>query len=161
MCAQSALVTPEKVQSWANARGVRVSLRRTGKPTPSLAAAAAAFGLSPGRIARSVLILARNEPMIVVGPAAHGLKLHLIAGDLGIANNLVRIAPAPEALRLTGCPRGCMPPFGHTQSLRTMVDRGLLEHETVYALTTSPDVLMEVDPQDIVSATDALVGRFT
>ena len=138
-----------------------MNLRRTGKPTPSLAVAAAALGLSPQRIARSILLLVQGEPMIIVAPAAHGLKLHLVAGDLGIANNLVRIASAPEALRLTGCPRGCMPPFAHTRDLRTMVDRDLLDHETVYALTTSSDTLMEIDPHDIVSATSALVGRFS
>ena len=103
----------------------------------------------------------RDEPMIVVEPAAHRLKLHLVAGDLGVANNALRFASPPEALRLTGCPRGSMPPFGHSQTLRTLVDRALLAHPSVFALTTSPDAFLEIDPHDVVRVTNALVGRFT
>ena len=91
---------------------------------------------------------------------AHTLKVYLIAGELGVANHVVRFATTPEGLRLTGCPRGSMPPFGHVRELRTLVDQSLLARETVYALTTDAEVLMQGEPGQIVDATSALVGRF-
>lgn len=93
-----------------------------GTPTPTVAAAAAALGVEPRRILKSLVFLAAGEPLLVVAAGEARVDGRALAGALGLSRRRVGFANAAEALALTGFEVGAMPPFGHRRPLRTLID---------------------------------------
>lgn len=70
----------------------------------------------------------------------------------------VRRATAEEVRSATGFAIGGTAPFGHPSRLRTIADRDLLSHPTVWAAAGTPDRVFGIAPQELVRATGARVA---
>ena len=67
----------------------------------------------------------------------------------------VKFASADQALDLTGFVVGSMPPFGHRQALRTLVDPTVLALDTIYGGGGAIDAMMRLTPQELMRVTGA------
>jgi len=75
-----------------------------------------------------------------------------------IGASKVKIA-SPEATKeLTGFTVGSMPPVGHPDGTRIVIDRKVMTLSKAYGGYGIPNVLIEIDPEDIARLTGAKVA---
>lgn len=126
--------------------GVPARLHRLSVPTPTVPAAAAAVGTEPGRIVKSLVFLARGEPLLVIAAGESRVSYPALASALGVGRKELRFATPDEALLITGYRVGAMPPFGHRAELPTWIDALTVpEAGTVFAGGGGVSALLELE----------------
>ena len=94
--------------------------------------AAAAVGVEPGQIIKSLLFLAKEDPVLVIANGSARVEWKQLAAYIGIPRRKLNMADTDTVLALTGYPVGGVPPLGHRQKLRTIIEAGVLDYEWVY-----------------------------
>ena len=105
--------------------------------------AAAAVGVEPGRILKSLVFLDEGEPVMV-----------LCAGDRRVAAKRLGLRPATaeEARSATGFAIGGIPPLGHDRELETLIDSSLSRFQTVWAAAGTPHAVFELSTAALVDS---------
>lgn len=84
----------------------------------------------PGKFAKTVLVNADDEFMLVLLPATHRICLSTLGDCLGAES--VELATEEEmTLIFPDCERGVAPPFGWQYGLTTVVDESLADDEHI------------------------------
>jgi prolyl-tRNA editing enzyme YbaK/EbsC (Cys-tRNA(Pro) deacylase) len=103
--------------------------------TPTVPAAAAALGVDPDQIIKTLLFLIErrtaagemfDDPVIVISNGQQRVDKGLLAAHRGVGKKKVSLAPAAVVLDLLGYPAGGVPPFGHRTRLPVLVDAAIL-----------------------------------
>lgn len=118
--------------------------------------AAAALGLAPERVLKTLLVDVDGELCVGVVPVAGRLDLKAVASALG--GRRARMADPAVAERSTGYVVGGISPLGQRRRLRTVVDATALDHPTVYCSAGRRGLDVELRPDDLVALTDAVVA---
>ena len=118
--------------------------------------AAAALGVDPGRIFKTLLADVGGELVVAVVPVARQLDLKALAAVLG-AKRATMADPA-AATRSTGYVLGGISPLGQRTRLRTVVDDSAATFPTVYVSAGKRGLQVELDPADLVAVTGARSG---
>jgi prolyl-tRNA editing enzyme YbaK/EbsC (Cys-tRNA(Pro) deacylase) len=134
------------VQQRLRDRGLDVEVRELAESTRTVADAAAAVGVETGQIVKS---------LVFTSPAgAHALVL--CAGDRRVDTSVLgdgwRTATASEVRAATGFSIGGVPPLGHNQPLRTVVDSSLRRFESVWCAAGTPNAVFHVATDDLLAA---------
>jgi prolyl-tRNA editing enzyme YbaK/EbsC (Cys-tRNA(Pro) deacylase) len=123
--------------------------------THTVADAAAALGVEPGQIVKSlVLRRASGEPLLVAACGTNRVDLDRVAA---IAGEPVTMAKATWVREVTGFAIGGVPPAGHARELETLVDRDLLGFDEVWAAAGSPFEVFALTPSELVELTGGSV----
>jgi len=153
---------PDALVAWCAAHGVAARLLQPGVPTPTVPLAAAAVGVRPEQVLKSLVLFVDGEPRLVIAAGEDRLSYPRMAAAFGTSRRRVRLASADEALALTGYVVGAMPPFGHRRRLPTWVDaRRVAPGLTVVAGGGARDALLELTTDDLLRATDARAADLT
>jgi prolyl-tRNA editing enzyme YbaK/EbsC (Cys-tRNA(Pro) deacylase) len=129
------------------AQGIQPHVREFAVSTRTAGDAAAAIGTSPARIVKSLVFIAGDQPILVLGSGANRVdtaKLRAVTGQA------VRRASPDEVRAVTGFAIGAVPPLGHTRRVTVYVDRDLLQHQMVWAAAGSPHAVFPIPPDDLV-----------
>ncbi|MEV5428568.1 YbaK/EbsC family protein [Streptomyces sp. NPDC052701] len=124
-------------------------IRRFPDATRTAAEAAAAIGCEPGRICKSLVFAADGVPVLVLVDGASRVDVELVRGELG-AGKVTR-ADAGVVRETTGYAIGGVPPFGHRRRTRVLADRGLLDHDTVWAAAGTPYTVFPMAPAALIT----------
>ncbi|MBE3551973.1 MAG: YbaK/EbsC family protein [Kyrpidia tusciae] len=124
--------------------------------TRTAADAAQALGVTTAQIAKSIVFLAGEEPILVIAAGDHRVDPEKLAAIMG---RPVKLADPATVLDLTGFEIGGVPPLGHRLPLRTIIDEDLFHHEMIYAAAGSPRAIFACHPGSLVNWTDALVAK--
>jgi prolyl-tRNA editing enzyme YbaK/EbsC (Cys-tRNA(Pro) deacylase) len=143
----------------AQAAGLEPAVRRYPKDTRTAEQAAHAIGCQLGQIVKSLVFKADAELVLVLTSGSNRVDEASVAPLFGVAH--FGRADADEVRAATGFAIGGVPPCGHTQKLRAVVDTDLLEWDTVWAAAGAPDSVFELTPDDLVRVTGAVPGRVT
>ncbi len=140
---------------------VRVFLARHGievwtfeTPTPTAEAAARAVGCSVGEIAKTLLFLVGDRPVVVVAAGdvrVRGSRLKKATGLTG----KVRLPRAEEVERLTGYAPGGVCPFLLPGDLPVLVDRSLRRFARVYPAGGNDRSAVPIEVDRLVEITGA------
>lgn len=153
---------PDALMAWCAAHGVAARLLRPGVPTPTVPLAAAAVGVLPERVLKSLVLFVDGAPRLVVAAGEDRVSYPRMAAAFGTSRRRVRLASAEEALELTGYVVGAMPPFGHRRRLPTWVDgRRVAPGLTVVAGGGARDALIELTTDELLRATQARAADLT
>ena len=153
-----------------------VALRRSGVPftlhaydhDPRAASygleAAAALGLDPARVFKTLLALVDPPPgssprgRLVVGivPVSVQLDLKALARTLG--GSRATMADAADAQRATGYVVGGISPIGQKRAHPTVVDTSALDHSMILVSAGRRGLDLEIAPADLVLVTSALLA---
>jgi prolyl-tRNA editing enzyme YbaK/EbsC (Cys-tRNA(Pro) deacylase) len=153
---------PDDVQAWCAEHGVPIRMLRPGVPTPTVPAAAAAVGVRPDQVLKSLVLFVDGEPRLVIAAGQDRLSYPRMAAAFGTTRRRVRLADADEAFATTGFVVGGMPPFGHRRPLPTWADRAAaVPGRTVVAGGGARDTLLEIATDDLLRVTGARVARLT
>lgn len=117
--------------------------------TPTVASAAAVLQVTPDQIIKSVLFRTHQEPVLVIACGLSRIDYRKLADYLGISRRQVSIASADEVLAITGYVAGSVPPFGHLQKLRTVVETAVLAQSHVYGGGGEVHALMHLSTAEL------------
>lgn len=116
-------------------------------------AVAAALGVEPERVFKTLVAETDGTPVVAVVPVTGTLSLKALAR----ARHAKRAAMADpaDARRLTGYVVGGISPFGQKRRLPVVVDESLLTHDRVLVSAGRRGLQVEVSPGDLVALTGA------
>ena len=116
--------------------------------------AAAALGVDSARVYKTLVVTGESGRLAVaIIPVAARLNLKAIAAALG--GKQADLAAPADAERATGYVVGGISPLGQRRRLPTVVDAGVLGHETVYVSAGRRGLELELAPADLIALTGA------
>lgn len=118
--------------------------------------AAEAIGCGIAQIAKSIVFKLQpsEEPLLVIASGTNRIDEQKIEehvdGKLGKAD-------AKFVRARTGYVIGGVPPMGHDESIRTLIDKDLLQYDTIWAAAGHPKAVFELTPNELKDLTGAKV----
>lgn len=149
----------QRVLDAADRKGVKLEVVFFEKSTHTAEDAARALGVAVGQIVKSLVFVSeevdRLQPCLVLASGASTVDLALLGAVL--TEPRIRRATADEARELTGFSIGGIPPFGHRQQIRTIMDPDLGRYETVWAAAGTANAVFPLAPNTLRILTGAVV----
>jgi Cys-tRNA(Pro)/Cys-tRNA(Cys) deacylase len=118
--------------------------------------AAAALGVDPARIHKTLIAAVDGRLAVAVVPVAAALDLKAFAGAL--AGRKAGMADPVDAERATGYVRGGISPLGQRRLLPTVLDAAALGHATILVSAGRRGLQVELAPADLVRLSGAIVA---
>jgi prolyl-tRNA editing enzyme YbaK/EbsC (Cys-tRNA(Pro) deacylase) len=128
--------------------------------TKTAADAADAIGCDVAQIASSIVLVAGDQPVVVVTSGANRVSMAKLAAERGVDADDVRMAEADEVREATGYAIGGVPPFCHHGDhgqVPTYLDDTLTDYEVVWAAAGTPEAVFPVSPETIEATAGAAV----
>ena len=122
-------------------------------------AAAAALGVSPRVMLKTLIVLLDGGYACVVLPSDREASMKKVAAALG--GKRAEMSKPADAERITGYHVGGVSPFGQKKRLPMVVDAGALEHAAIYVNGGQRGLQIELAPGDLVAATGATAAAVT
>ncbi len=123
--------------------------------TPTVEAAAAAVGVQPEQIGKSLLFLTPDEPILVIACGTTRVSYKRLAQYLGINRKKLKLAKAAEVLTVTGYRVGTVPPFGHRRPLSTLIESDVINQDDLYAGGGEINALVHLSTAELCRVTGA------
>jgi prolyl-tRNA editing enzyme YbaK/EbsC (Cys-tRNA(Pro) deacylase) len=135
--------TAVRLQERLRERGLTISVQVLDDSARTVVEAAAAVGVEPARILKSLVFDRGEEPVMV-----------LCAGDRRVAAKRLGLRPATadQARAATGFAIGGIPPLGHDRELETLIDDSLRRFDTVWAAAGTPHAVFEISTAALIDA---------
>ncbi len=149
----------QRVLDAATGKGVQLEVVFFEQSTHTAEDAARAVGAEVGQIVKSLVFVSEDmdglTPSLVLASGANRVDLALLGAIL--TEPRIRRATAEEAHELTGFSIGGIPPFGHKQSIKTVMDPDLAHFETVWAAAGTPNAVFPLAPSTLRLLSNATV----
>jgi prolyl-tRNA editing enzyme YbaK/EbsC (Cys-tRNA(Pro) deacylase) len=127
------LLTPADLQAHIDRHGIQARLIPDIGPTPTVPAAAAALGVAPDQIVKTLLFVLNagdrsDAPpaVVVIGSGEHRIDKRLLGARFGLNPKRVKLADPAVVLDRLGYPAGGVPPFGHRVRLPVLMDSAVV-----------------------------------
>jgi Cys-tRNA(Pro)/Cys-tRNA(Cys) deacylase len=118
--------------------------------------AAAALGVDPHRIFKTLIAAVDGRLAVAVVPVADELDLKALADALG--GRRAEMADPAAAERATGYVVGGISPIGQRRALPTVVDASAMTHATILVSAGRRGHQVELAPADLVAVTKARIA---
>jgi Cys-tRNA(Pro)/Cys-tRNA(Cys) deacylase len=115
--------------------------------------AAAALGVDPARVFKTLLVDADDRLVVAVVPVGERLDLKALARAAGVRRTAM--ADPDAAQRATGYVVGGISPLGQRRRHPTYVDVSALDHATILVSAGRRGLDVELSPADLVALTSA------
>lgn len=120
------------------------------------AEAAAALGLAPQRVFKTLITELDGQLVVAVVPVSAQLDLRALAVALGAKR--ATMAAAADAERVTGYVTGGISPLGHRKQMPVVIDSSVLQFKTVFCSAGRRGLQLELAPEELVRATKATLA---
>ncbi len=141
-------------------KGVAIEIRIFPDSTHTAAEAAATVGAELGQIVKSLVFVSPTErglePVVALVSGSNRVDIARLGAVTGLQG--LRRATADEATEATGFTIGGIPPFGHSRSLRVVMDPDLGRFPVVWAAAGTPNAVFAVPPATLRSLANAVVA---
>jgi Cys-tRNA(Pro) deacylase len=141
----------ERVSAFLRAAAVDATVQEFPEGTPTAVAAAAAAGTTPDRIVKTLVFVCDGSYVLALVPGDRRGDEGRVAAASGAAE--ARIARATEVVEATGFEPGGVAPFPHRAVTRTLVDRLLFQHPTVWIGAGTSSHMASLAPGDLLRLT--------
>jgi len=130
------------------------------KETIHTADAAKAAGLELHRVTKNLVSKTdEGEPVLLIIPGDRKVRLKSAARALDARR--VSLVSFEEAEKISGYPPGGTPSIGHKIRMRTVIDKSLLQYETIYCGGGSRKRLLELRTKDVIKLNNAIVAEIS
>jgi Cys-tRNA(Pro)/Cys-tRNA(Cys) deacylase len=119
-------------------------------------AVAAALGVDPDRLFKTLLADVDGEPVVGIVPVSARLSTKALARASG--GKKARLLAPAAAERLTGYVIGGISPFGQKRRLPTLVDEMIEAFDTVFVSAGRRGLQIELAPRDLIAHLGATVA---
>jgi Cys-tRNA(Pro) deacylase len=142
----------ESVRAYFIRNNLPYEIREMNESTETVEKAAAALGVEPALIAKTLAFKLNDRNILIV-----------TKGDARIDNKKfkqyfqtkAKMMPMDEVLEETGHPVGGVCPFGLKQEMDIYLDESLKQFEKIYPAAGSVNSCIEITPDDLFSSTHA------
>ncbi len=139
------------------AQGLQAEIVAPGAHMPTVDSAAAAMGVPPEQIFKSILFQSpAGRCVLVVASGNARVDVRRVEALTGIVN--LKLAKPDVVFAKTGYPAGGTPPVGHRERIPVIVDSRVAAHPWGYAGGGRPELLVKIQAADIVRLTGATVA---
>lgn len=118
---------------------------------------AVVLGLELGSVAKTLVFLADQEPVMVIIPGTKHASIAKIRETLNARK--VDFADINTLLNVTDFCTGAIPPIAHKNQLKTIIDRGLLSNDIIYTSGGDTNMILKMKAKDLKKITNALVAE--
>jgi len=129
--------------------------------TPTVPEAAKALGVQTWQIIKSLVFLIKDEPVLVINSGEARIDRRKLADYLAVGRGRIKFAAPEQALEITGYVVGSMPPFGHKQKLRTVIDISVGSLEIIYGGGGDIDAMMRLTATELLRVTSAEAAQIS
>jgi Cys-tRNA(Pro)/Cys-tRNA(Cys) deacylase len=149
---------PAYLLTFLEKHSVNFEFLSPGVPTPTVLAAAAAIGVSPDLILKTLLFAGEDGSYVIA--IANGTR-RVDPGLLSAVCGLERPRPAKTevVLDVTGYPAGGVAPLGLPAGLPVVVDVKVMALPVAYGGGGQDDLLLRLQPAEIVRLNSAQMAR--
>lgn len=142
----------KKVQDVLQEGGFTCVVRELSESTRTAEEAAKAIGCEVAQIAKSLVFIdkASGDPVLVIASGANRIDLEKIEKTLGL--HLVK-AEAKYIKEKLGFAIGGVPPVGHKEKLRTLLDPTLMLYEWIWAAAGTPFAVFKISSKELQKMT--------
>lgn len=152
------MLTPNDLLQFLEQNHIAGEILFVDTPTPTVEAAAQALNTQPERIAKSVLFILPDEVVLAITCGTLLIERRALATAFGVGRKKVKLADPETVLQKTGYPVGTVPPFGHPQPLKTVIDPRVLERAQIYAGGGEHNAMLRLEnSQDILRVSEAQI----
>ena len=142
----------QRIQELLKSLGADNEVVQLSDSTRSAAEAAAALGVEPAQIAKSIMFLAhpgsdQEQPVLVIASGRHRICKKKLRKLLGCK---VRQADADAVKGYSGFPIGGVPPIGHGTKPITLIDETLESLGELWAAAGTPFTVFQTDFEQLV-----------
>ena len=146
----------DRVRAALAANGISdVLIKEFPESTATAADAATAIGTTVGRIVKSLIFMAGDQPILVLASGPNRVDVEKLATLTG---QKISRANADQVRQATGFAIGGVPPFGHPRSLLSLFDEDLLQYDEVWAAAGTPNSVFPLDPRELLRIAGAKVA---
>ncbi len=143
----------ESVRAFFTDLGLDVPILVTTETTATVATAAAAHGVAPGQIAKTLAFRLQDGRVILVVAAG---DVRIDHGKFKATFGKGKMLPADEVVRLTGHPVGGVCPFGLATPLPVHLDRSLQLYAEMLPAAGSIDSAVRISVDLIAQVTQGM-----
>ena len=151
------ILTSTNLQHFIDTHQIEATILPMDQHTPTVPDAARALGVEPEQIIKSLVFLVKGEPLLVINNGLAKVDQRKVAAYLNVGRKRVKFANAAQALDITGYIVGSMPPFGHRQKLRTLLDPAIAEWAVIFGGGGDIDTMLRLTPRELLRVTGAEV----
>ncbi len=137
------------LQQFIEAQQIRAQIIHLPGSTLTVPQAAAVLQISPDQIIKTVLFLADGQPVLAISCGVARIAWKRLADYLGVSRRRLKTGTADEVLAMTGYVVGAVPPFGHRQALRTVVDTAVYQQPILYGGGGETNALLRLAPAEL------------
>lgn len=126
-----------KVQGLLDKFNMGLKILELEKNTSTCELAAAALGVETGQIAKTLVFLADDRPVLIVASGDNRIKSGKLKRLLGVSK--IRMADPETVERVTGYSVGGVCPVGLPEKLQVLLDRSMYRFPVVFAAAGTPN----------------------
>jgi len=145
------------LQQFIEAHQIDAQIIPLEEHTLTVGDAASALSVATDQIIKSLVFHISGDPLLVINNGLARVNRKKLAAYLGVSRKKVKFASPDTVFLLTGYVVGSMPPFGHKQRLRTIVDTAVTAMEVVYGGGGDIDAMMCLTPETLLAVSQAEV----
>jgi len=145
------------LQQFIDAHNIDATILPMDRHTSTVEDAARALSVETDQIIKSLVFIARGEPLIVINNGISRVDRRKLGATLGINRKKIKFADAEQVKDITGYMVGSMPPFGHRRQLQTLVDTGIALLDTVFGGGGDINAMMRLYSQELLRVTQAKI----
>jgi prolyl-tRNA editing enzyme YbaK/EbsC (Cys-tRNA(Pro) deacylase) len=142
----------DSVRTFFAAHAPDIEILEATTSTATVALAAAAHGIEPDRIAKTLSLRLQGEPILIVMSGESRLDNRKFKDRFGAK---AKMLDAAEVLEATSHPVGGVCPFGLPRPLRVYADMSLRRFDVVVPAAGSPHSALRIAPERLVQLTHA------
>ncbi|HAJ34606.1 MAG TPA: hypothetical protein DCL15_02765 [Chloroflexi bacterium] len=147
----------QRVQDALYAGGFANQVIELADSTRTAAEAAAAVGCAVEQIAKSLVFVGRSSGTAILVIASGGNRVDERKVSALLGEKISR-ADAEFVRAQSGFVIGGVPPIGHVQPLRTLIDADLLTYAEIWAAAGHPHAVFRLKPVELVQMTGGAVA---
>ena len=136
--------------------GLDLEVREMSETTHTAAEAAKAVGAPVEAIVKSLVFALDGEPLLILVSGPNRVDTALVGEYV---NGVLNKADAQMVKEASGYSIGGVPPFGHSTSLRCLMDEDLLALEMVWAAAGSARAVFPISPWRLAELSSAEIVR--
>jgi prolyl-tRNA editing enzyme YbaK/EbsC (Cys-tRNA(Pro) deacylase) len=145
----------ERVRSFLEHHGSGARVVELNGSTRTAAEAADAIGTTVAQIAKSLVFLAGERPILAIASGTNRVSTEKLSRLTGAG---VTRADADAVRRHTGFPIGGVPPVAHQRPLDVLIDRDLFQYAEVWAAAGTPRSVFPTSPDELKAMTGGTIA---
>ena len=149
------------LQMFIDDHHIQATILPLSEHTLTVGDAAKALAVDTEQIIKSLIFHIDGNPLLVINNGLARVDRLKLAAYLGVGRKKVKFASPDKAFALTGFVVGSMPPFGHKQKLRTLVDTAVAQLDIIYGGGGDIDAMMRLTSEELLSVSQAEVTTFS